>query len=188
MSNLVRPDFARGRAVRWRRPRARRRALSDTAALRLFTVAGGFALGIVALAYEWGIDLVAFVPDRHVETGIDVVDGDTVISGGHVYRLVGFNAPEAGRSANCGRERVLAAKATARLSALVADGESRLVRVACACPSGTEGTDACNYGRRCGRLTVGGTDVGRVLIGEGLAEGYHCSATACPPRKDWCAS
>ena len=36
---------------------------------------------------------------------IDVVDGDTVRSGGAVYRLVGFDTPERGDRARCDDER-----------------------------------------------------------------------------------
>ena len=67
-------------------------------------------------------------------------------------------------------------------------GEIDLRRVACACPSGTEGTAQCNYGRYCATLSVRGQDVGTTLIGEGLAEPYVCTKTSCPPRKDWCRS
>ena len=86
------------------------------------------------------------------------------------------------------RERNLAANATWRLRQLVANGETKLEHVRCACQLGTEGTDSCNYGRRCGRLTVDGKDVGHILIAEGHAERYVCWPTSCPRRKDWCAS
>jgi endonuclease YncB( thermonuclease family) len=117
-----------------------------------------------------------------------VIDGDTVRSGGHVYRLVGYNTSESGDNAGCSRERILAADATGRLRQLVANGETGLERVPCACQPGTEGTKDCNHGRRCGRLTVDGKDVGRILIAEGLAERYACWQTSCPRRKNWCAS
>ena len=60
-------------------------------------------------------------------------------------------------------------------------------QVACSCPPGTEGTNACNFGRRCGTLRVNGVDVGATLIGEGLAVRFACGATSCPtlPRP-WC--
>jgi len=116
-----------------------------------------------------------------------VVDGDTVRSGGETYRLVGYNTPESGRHARCSAERVLASKATSRLQELVGASDVELAPVACSCPPGTEGTQECNFGRSCGRLTAQGRDVGAILIAEGLAEAYACGATSCPKRRDWCA-
>lgn len=118
--------------------------------------------------------------------GLRVVDGDTVASGGDHYRLVGFDTPEKGDLARCDSERQLAARATARLNELIADGEAQLTRVACACRPGTEGTRRCNFGRLCGVLTVSGRDVGDVLISEGLAHRYVCTGTGCPRRLGWC--
>jgi hypothetical protein len=88
------------------------------------------------------------VPDVSVpsswSSGIQVVDGDTVRSGGEIYRLVGFNTPESGFHVRCGRERALALEATARLRELVDESDVELSLAACACAPGTEGTDACN--------------------------------------------
>jgi endonuclease YncB( thermonuclease family) len=36
------------------------------------------------------------------------------------------------------------------------------------------------YGRLCGTLTIGGSDVGAILIDEGLAERYVCGASSWP--------
>ena len=116
---------------------------------------------------------------------LQVVDGDTIGVRGQQYRLVGFDTPET-VSAKCHRERELGTRATARLRQLVTQGGLRLQRVPCACPSGTEGTGSCNYGRWCGMLTVGGRDVGPILIAEGLARSYVCGRTSCPPRQGWC--
>jgi hypothetical protein len=55
---------------------------------------------------------------------IDIVDGDTIRSGGVVYRLVGFNTPESGLNAGCEKERMLAAKATQRLRQLLGGWKS----------------------------------------------------------------
>jgi endonuclease YncB( thermonuclease family) len=97
-----------------------------------------------------------------------------------IDRLVGFDTPERGDSARCEDERWRAEAATTRLRQLIAAGNARLQRVACACRPGEEGTSRCNYGRLCGSLTVGGRDVGQILIGEGLARSYVCSGTRCP--------
>ncbi len=91
-------------------------------------------------------------PVIDVLTLISVTDGDTVRSGGYAYRLVGFDAPESGLLARCERERTLAAAATRRLKQLISNGATSLQRVACSCRPGTEETQACNYGRRCGVL------------------------------------
>jgi endonuclease YncB( thermonuclease family) len=117
---------------------------------------------------------------------IEVIDGDTVRFSGAVYRLVGFDTPERGDKARCDDERRRAETATTRLRALIASADARLTRVACACRPGQEGTRNCNYGRLCGSLSIGGRDVGNILIGEGLAHSYVCGATSCPQRRPWC--
>ncbi|MFB6418983.1 thermonuclease family protein [Bradyrhizobium tunisiense] len=117
---------------------------------------------------------------------IVIVDGDTVRYQSQIYRLVGFDTPERGDKAMCEDERRRADAATSRLRQLIAGGEARLERVACACRPGEEGTSRCNYGRLCASLAVDGRDVGQILIGEGLARPYLCSGTRCPPRGRWC--
>jgi endonuclease YncB( thermonuclease family) len=113
---------------------------------------------------------------------IEVIDGDTVRFEGAMYRLTGFDTPERGDKARCDNERTRAEAATTRLRALIASGDARLTRVVCSCRPGQEGTKNCNYGRLCGSLSIGGRDVGSILIGEGLAHPYACGATTCPPR------
>jgi endonuclease YncB( thermonuclease family) len=117
---------------------------------------------------------------------IDVIDGDTVRFQGATYRLVGFDSPERGDKARCDDERRRAEAASARLQALITSGDARLERVDCACRPGQEGTRNCNYGRLCGSLSIGGRDVGSILISEGLAHPYVCGSTSCPPRRRWC--
>ena len=189
MSQVVHQDFKRQRHFRSRRQSALRRVLSRYQVIDLFVIIGtilllwgGSSLGPLSSA------LKGQTPSEWLESvRIDIIDGDSIRSGRQVYRLVGFNTPEAGDGASCPRERLLAAEATRRLRELVAGGELDLRRVPCACPRGTEGTGQCNYGRLCGRLKVRGRDVGAVLIDEGLAERYFCGSS-CPPRRNWCLS
>jgi endonuclease YncB( thermonuclease family) len=115
-----------------------------------------------------------------------VVDGDTVRWQGRTVRLVGFDTPETGDRARCQSERAKADTATARLRELIASGAVKLELVHCACPPGTEGTKACNFGRSCGILTVNGRDAGQILISEGLARRYRCGQLSCQPRGSWC--
>jgi endonuclease YncB( thermonuclease family) len=145
--------------------------------MTLFTALLGFALLLVP-AWAGPIN-----PED-----IRVIDGDTI----RVHhqqpnvRLVGFNAPET-RRAQCESERELGAKATRRLRDLVREGNLEFEFVDCACPLGTEGTQACNYGRRCGTLKAGGRDVGAILIAVGLAVPFQCGATRCPKTpRPWC--
>ena len=87
----------------------------------------------------------------------------------------------------CDAEEELGTKATRRLRDLVRDGNLDFEFVACSCPVGTEGTPACNYGRRCGTLKANGRDVGTILVAEELAVPFHCEATRCPKTpRPWC--
>ncbi|MBY3177576.1 thermonuclease family protein [Rhizobium leguminosarum] len=123
-----------------------------------------------------------------VDQEFSVTDGDTV----HVVgeragtRLIGFNTPEK-FSPQCESERKLGERASSRLRELVKSPNLQLTKVPCACPAGSEGTDACNHGRSCGVLKVDGRDVGQILIGEGLAVPFICEGNRCPrtPRP-WC--
>jgi len=125
--------------------------------------------------------------DRSVPAhAIEVIDGDTVRFKGAVYRLVGFDTPERGDKARCHDERRRAEAATTRLRALVAGDGAHLTRWVCACRPGQEGTLNCNFGRLCASLSVGGRDVGSILVSEGLAHPYVCAATSCPQRRPWC--
>lgn len=124
-----------------------------------------------------------------IEPGnVHVIDGDTIRIGHKRpdVRLVGFNAPET-RRAQCDAEGKLGSKATRRLREIAHAGNLDFEFVACSCPPGTEGTEICNYGRRCGTLKANGRDVGATLIAEGLAVPFLCSPTGCPitPRP-WC--
>jgi endonuclease YncB( thermonuclease family) len=124
-----------------------------------------------------------------IPVSVYVVDGDTIglNDGRPNVRLVGFNAPETGSRARCETERQKGEAAGRRLRELVSGGRPDFQQVACSCPPGKEGTNACNFGRRCGTLRVNGVDVGATLIGEGLAVRFVCASTSCPalPRP-WC--
>jgi endonuclease YncB( thermonuclease family) len=129
------------------------------------------------------------ITPRDERVAIVVLDGDTIRIDGRKpnVRLVGFNTPETGRRAQCKAEQDLGDAATRRLHQLVNGGTLDFHYVACACPQGTEGTDRCNYGRRCGVLKANGRDVGSILIAEGLAVPFHCYAASCPPTpRPWC--
>ncbi len=148
---------------------------------------------LVALAVILGVVAAYFYASLARSAPIDpsnvsVIDGDTI----RVHhrrpdvRLVGFNAPET-RRAQCAAEEELGGTATRRLRDLVRGGKLDFEFVACSCRPGTEGTDACNFGRRCGILKADGRDVGAILIAERLAVPFQCGATTCPrtPRP-WC--
>lgn len=100
-----------------------------------------------------------------------VVDGDTLWLGGEEIRVMGPDAPETGSTAKCRREREIGREATRRFAELVSSGPIRLQR---------RGRD--RYGRTLAYVFVGGRDVGKTLIREGLAVPYRGRATAEP----WC--
>jgi Staphylococcal nuclease homologue len=194
MARIVRPQFGSRHhrpSPNWilkEPPNKRRRVDWQLVSLVVIVFVAGFVWLFPALDQQTGIVTgPAQQASRPAQAGIEVVDGDTVRSGGATYRLIGFDTPEQGTRAHCWQERALASKATNRLRELVVGGGVALSRVSCACRPGTEGTDACNYGRLCGTLQVRGRDVGQILIAEGLAERYSCGGSTCPRRKDWCA-
>jgi endonuclease YncB( thermonuclease family) len=135
----------------------------------------------------WVLAAMLTVAGAAAQTGaITAVDGDTVISNGKTYRLVGFDTPETGDRAQCDAERVLGEKAKARLRTLINRGDVELTEVRCACVPGTEGTWFCNWGRSCAILRVRGLDVGSILIRERLARPFVCWKYQCPMRQSWC--
>ena len=110
-----------------------------------------------------------------------VLDGNTIQFRGHTVRLVGFDAPEAGGKAFCRREKEIGLRATEQLSRLVAGGGLDLRLVPCACPTGSQGTAACNDGNACGELRSYGRDIGRIMTTYLLAKPQVCTANSCPP-------
>ena len=102
-----------------------------------------------------------------------VYDGDTVemICGAEklTARLQGFDTPET-KDPRCPEELAWGNRATERLRILVKSGPVVIYR---------QGFD--KYGRALVTLTIGGRDVGDVLIAEGLAQDYHGGT-----RGGWC--
>jgi endonuclease YncB( thermonuclease family) len=126
-------------------------------------------------------------PSSATRLAISVIDGDTIsVARKPNVRLVGCDAPEAGTQAKCDRERELAKRATTRLSELIAKGPVQLTYVRCSCPEETQGTTACNHGRDCGKLSVGGRDACSILVAEGLAHIFVCGPTSWPSQRSWC--
>ncbi len=195
--------------LRVRNPFRPRYLLRPPRAFRLLTVSGGrLALAILAILMVVGLVGNLFKNDLPVDNGLpttssqmpppasatsgranfDITDGDTIrLRDGTPVRLVGFNTPEKFEP-QCSREAALGIRASARLKEMVATAKStNLTLVACSCKPGTEGTRKCNYGRRCGTLTIDGRDVGQTLIAEGLAVPFICGVSGCPPTpRPWC--
>jgi endonuclease YncB( thermonuclease family) len=139
----------------------------------------------------WLVTLLLAVSAAHAEPmasrDIYVLNGNTIDIHGQRIRLAGFDAPEEGDQARCAGERALASRTAARLRQIIRRGDKiDLQVVACACPPGTEGTQRCNNGWRCGHLTVDGTDVGDTLVAENLAYTFVCGQYSCPKRMSWC--
>jgi endonuclease YncB( thermonuclease family) len=117
---------------------------------------------------------------------IYVLDGNMIDMRGQRIRLAGFDAPDEGH-ARCAAERALGARTSARLRQIISRADKiDLQIIACACPPGTEGTQQCNNGWSCGRLTADGRDVGAMLVAENLAHTLVCGQYSCPKRPSWC--
>ena len=127
----------------------------------------------------------ALIPSSQTNV-IEIVDANTFRVDGQSYRLAGIDTPETGIRANCAAERDLSARALRRLREIVAGGNLMLSRESCQCPPGTEGKLACNQGMLCGALWSANSNVGQMLIDEGLAKKFECTAGRCPPKPKWC--
>lgn len=108
-----------------------------------------------------------------------VIDGDTIEVDGKTYRLTingsdSFDTPETWKP-HCLAEEMLGEKATERLGELIADGYTL-----------EDLGDTDRYGRGLAAVTVGGENVGRILIREGLA----VPLSGCPKCRrvtpHWC--
>lgn len=87
---------------------------------------------------------------------VTVIDGDTIIVQGEHIRLLGINAPEL--KGKCREEKVRALRARSRLMELIKSSKIDIER---------DGFD--RYRRTLASVSVGGTDLGHVLMREGLA-------------------
>jgi endonuclease YncB( thermonuclease family) len=91
-----------------------------------------------------------------------VTDGDTLRIGAERIRLHAIDAPETGQRCGAGADAWdCGAAATARLEALTAGGPVRCL-----------GRERDRYGRLVSVCSVGGTDLGGLLVAEGLARAY----------------
>jgi micrococcal nuclease len=104
-----------------------------------------------------------------------IVDGDTIMVGRERVRILNIKTPESYGS-RCEHELMASLKAKERLTQLIWAGAVTIVR---------DGRD--RYGRTLAALSVGGRDIGAVLITEGLAlpwrEGPEARAAQV---RHWC--
>jgi endonuclease YncB( thermonuclease family) len=104
-----------------------------------------------------------------------IIDGDTFALGSERVRILNIDAPET-RGSRCERELVLGLKAKERLAGLLRAGSVDVVR---------DGQD--RYRRTLARVSVGGLDVGQVLVREGLALPWQSGGEAKEARlRHWC--
>jgi hypothetical protein len=85
---------------------------------------------LLALVVAWYVasDATTTVATKITPNTIQVVDGDTIRTGGSVYRLAGFDTPET-YQAKCPQERALGERATARLRMIVSRSALELTEV-----------------------------------------------------------
>lgn len=101
-----------------------------------------------------------------------VIDGDTFRYNGDKIRIVGIDTPETHPS-KCPREEELGQRATVRLQELLNAGGFELKPL--------PDRDEDRYGRLLRYVVRNGSDVGDVLISEGLAHSYNGGAKVA-----WC--
>ncbi|MGE3420337.1 MAG: thermonuclease family protein [Bradyrhizobium sp.] len=102
---------------------------------------------------------------------VRVIDGDTFDYRGMRVRVADIDTPE--REGRCTQETALAARATARMRALMSAGPFTLHR-------NPDGRDRDRYGRSLRIVTRGGRSLGDQLVAEGLAR------TWSGRREPWC--
>lgn len=108
----------------------------------------------------------ACAPER-----VNVIDGDTITIRGEKIRILGINAPEL--KGKCREESVRALRARSYLMKLLESGKVEIDR---------DGFD--RYRRTLATVSVGGADVGRALMREGLARKWVQSYDG--QQEPWC--
>lgn len=103
-----------------------------------------------------------------------VVDGDTVVIDDVRYRIANMDAPEL-HSAGCDAEQRLAMVAKRRMDALLRGGKVT-IRVG----DPLDGRRRDRHGRTLATIEVDGSDVAKIMIGEGLARPWEGR------RRSWC--
>lgn len=115
-----------------------------------------------------GLAATSRAPGR-ASVSVRVIDGDTFDYAGERIRIADIDTPEI--RGRCPEERAQAARATQRLSALLAAGPFELVR---------SGRDEDRYGRKLRVVVRDGRSIGDMLVAEGLAR------TWTGRREPWC--
>jgi endonuclease YncB( thermonuclease family) len=154
---------------------ARRRSWTEARTM----VWAGLLLGLLAFEAPRSLQppiVIAEAPptfggsSERVTASVRVIDGDTFDHGGVRVRIADIDTPEA--DGRCAHETALAARATARMRALLAAGPFELHSIG--------GRDEDRYGRKLRIVTRGGQSLGDVLVAEGLAR------TWTGRRPPWC--
>ena len=129
------------------------------------TVLGGIFLGLAAATFSGSGGAAA------LSGPVRVIDGDTFDYGGDRIRVADIDTPEL--RGRCAYEIELAARATSRLRALLAEGPFELHPIG--------GRDEDQYGRKLRIVTRDGQSLRDMLVAEGLAR------TWTGRREPWCA-
>jgi micrococcal nuclease len=103
-----------------------------------------------------------------------VVDGDTFDLGNERIRIANIDAPET-RSAKCDAEKRLGIVAKRRLETLL---NSQAIVISRGDP--TDGRKKDRHGRTLATISIGGEDIGKIMIAEGVARAWKGK------REPWC--
>lgn len=167
------------RAFQLNRPRRRVRAgWWSPGEARLTLLGGAFAGLVVALVWPAADGVMTPQAFRAAPSEgsippalVRLIDGDTFDHGGVRVRIADIDTPEV--DGRCAYETRLAAQATRRMEALLAQGPFELHRT-------PDGRDADRYGRKLRIVTRAGRSLGDQLVAEGLAR------TWTGRREPWC--